>query len=252
MIRQCFEKDRGYVMEYLDKDRVLNLFFVGDIDNYGFENDFQKIFVDEEDGRIKAVYLIYHDSLLMCSYTKEVDEEFVHNVIKEYKIVNVNGEQSCIDTLDLTGMKNDDCYFCKMVKTPETSNEAIEIATVDDVEKIKEVIKVVFDQDSPGMKKSIEDKTGRTYFLKKDSKIVSVASSTAETKGLAMIVGVATLPEYRGLGYASEIMKKLCMDLLSEDKVPCLFYNNPAAGRIYHRIGFEDIGRWALRRNKAE
>lgn len=252
MMRQCFEKDRSLVMEYLNKDRVLNLFFVGDINNYGFENDFQKIFIDEEDERIKAVYLIYYNNLLISSYSKEINQEFVHNTIKEYKIVNISGEQSVIDTIDLSGIQNDDCYFCKMVKTPEISDETIEIAKIEDVEEISGVLKSVFNQDSQGMKRDIEDGTGRTYFLRKDGKIISVASSTAETDGLAMIIGVATLEEYRGHGYASEIMKKLCMDLLREDKVPCLFYNNPAAGRIYHRIGFEDIGRWALRRNKVE
>jgi predicted GNAT family acetyltransferase len=27
---------------------------------------------------------------------------------------------------------------------------------------------------------------------------------------------------------------------------PCLFYDNPAAGSIYRRLGFEDIGPWHL------
>lgn len=26
----------------------------------------------------------------------------------------------------------------------------------------------------------------------------------------------------------------------------CLFYDNPAAGRIYKRIGFRDIGKWCM------
>ncbi|MEG0176210.1 MAG: GNAT family N-acetyltransferase [Anaerorhabdus sp.] len=249
MIRQCCEKDRANIMEYLDKDRVLNLFFVGDIDNYGFDQDFQKIFVDEDNNRIKAVYLIYRDSFLMCSYTKEIDEKFVHKIIEEYDIRNINGEQSVVDTINLDGMDNDDCYFCKMTKKPNTHDLDVEIATMDNVEEVNQLVELVFNTTS-----SIEDnlkyKTGRTYYIKKDGKIVSVASSTAETVGLAMIVGVATLPEYRGLGLASKIVEKLCSDLLDEDKIPCLFYNNPAAGRIYHRIGFEDIGRWALRRNR--
>jgi hypothetical protein len=26
----------------------------------------------------------------------------------------------------------------------------------------------------------------------------------------------------------------------------CLFYDNPLAGAIYHRLGFETIGRWGM------
>lgn len=250
MIRLCKESDRSKVLEYLNKDRVLNLFFIGDIDNYGFDNDFQKIFIDEDSKGIHAAYLVYYENLLLCSYTKELDKDFVYKLIEDYKIENISGEQGVVDTMKLEGYKKDDCYFCKMVKQPSIQDESVEVAKTSDVEEIAKIIKIVFDQDSPRMVSNIEDKTGRTYFIKVDGKIVSAASTTAETEGLAMVVGVATLPEYRGCGYASKVVEKLCSDLLSEDKIPCLFYNNPAAGKIYHRIGFEDIGQWALRRNQ--
>ncbi|MEG0238746.1 GNAT family N-acetyltransferase [Anaerorhabdus sp.] len=250
MIRLCSDLDRSKVLEYLNKDRALNLFFIGDINNYGFENDFQKIFIDEDGETIQTVYLVYYENLLISSYTKNIDQDFVKQLMEDYKIENINGEQSLIDTLDLSQCDNDDCYFCKMIKNPVSLDESVEVAKVEDVPEIIEIIKTVFHQDSPRMASSIEDKTGRTYFIKVDGKIVSVASSTAETDGLAMIVGVATLDEFRGQGYASKVVEKLCSDLLMEDKIPCLFYNNPAAGKIYHRIGFEDIGRWALRRNR--
>lgn len=41
-------------------------------------------------------------------------------------------------------------------------------------------------------------------------------------------------------------MVKLCDQLLKEEKELCLFYDNPEAGNIYRRIGFEDIGLWML------
>ena len=64
-----------------------------------------------------------------------------------------------------------------------------------------------------------------------------------------MIVGVGTLKEYRGRGYASWLVGKLCQDLLDDGKgFICLFYNNPAAGRIYHRIGFSEMGEYGLLR----
>lgn len=251
MIVQCCEKDRNIVMDYLNVDRVLNLFFVGDIENFGFENDFQKIFMDLENDKIKTVYLLFHDSFLITSQTGDFNQEFIDECIEKYHILNFSGEEKLVEKINLEGFKNDDCYFCKMTKSNQLPIDLkINIATLDTVEKVESIHNQIFGLSKSGLKESISTNTGRTYYFEKDDKIVSVASSTAETEGLAMVVGVCTLDDHRNCGYASQLVSKLCNDLLNEKKVPCLFYNNPDAGKIYHRLGFEDIGRWALRRNE--
>nr|WP_304362706.1 GNAT family N-acetyltransferase [Bacillus pseudomycoides] len=64
----------------------------------------------------------------------------------------------------------------------------------------------------------------------------------------AMVVGVCTHPSHRGRGYASLILQKMIWDFTQEGRTLCLFYNNPAAGRIYKRLGFKDIGTWTMYR----
>ncbi|WP_234780015.1 hypothetical protein [Clostridioides difficile] len=39
---------------------------------------------------------------------------------------------------------------------------------------------------------------------------------------------------------------KLCSELLRENKIPCLFYDNEEAGKIYKKLGFENIGKWGI------
>lgn len=64
-----------------------------------------------------------------------------------------------------------------------------------------------------------------------------------------MITGVATLKEYRGKGLATETVTALCREAFGEGKkFLCLFYDNPAAGRIYNRIGFRETGQYAMLR----
>lgn len=63
-----------------------------------------------------------------------------------------------------------------------------------------------------------------------------------------MIVGVATHPAHRRKGLATQLLIRLCEDLLSEGKTPCLFYDNPEAGSIYRRLGFTDVGTWVMYR----
>lgn len=89
--------------------------------------------------------------------------------------------------------------------------------------------------------RGLEEGVSRSFFIMENKKIVSTASTAAENSLSAMVVGVATLESYKKKGYATQCMVKLCNQLLEENKELCLFYDNPSAGAIYKRIGFEDI-----------
>jgi|GEM_PF-1231192 len=91
----------------------------------------------------------------------------------------------------------------------------------------------------------------RTMFLIEDAegKVVSAAQSSAEAYGVAMLGGVATLPEYRGRGLSVLCVGALCDYLFSKgmDSI-ALFYlkDNDAAGRVYEKLGFQEAGEWLL------
>jgi GNAT superfamily N-acetyltransferase len=78
------------------------------------------------------------------------------------------------------------------------------------------------------------------------ARIVSCALLNVEGRDAGLIGGVFTLPEARGRGYAAACTAAISLDLQRDGKMPCLFYENPVAGRVYRRLGFEDAGRWAL------
>ncbi|WP_066270954.1 GNAT family N-acetyltransferase [Heyndrickxia acidicola] len=76
--------------------------------------------------------------------------------------------------------------------------------------------------------------------------MVSTASTQAEKNNIAILVGVATPPQYRGKGFATRVVAKLCNDVINDGKVIYLFYNNPTAGSIYKKIGFQEVGEWMV------
>ncbi len=78
------------------------------------------------------------------------------------------------------------------------------------------------------------------------ARIVSCALMNSEGSEAGMIGGVFTLPDARGKGYAEACVSAISQDLQNAGKVPTLFYENPIAGRIYSRIGFERVGHWKL------
>ena len=86
-----------------------------------------------------------------------------------------------------------------------------------------------------------------SVFIEEDDIIVATAATTADTTKSAMIVGVATHPDYRKKGYASALVHFLMKEYLEHQKKSvCLFYDNPKAGAIYLRLGFEYMGTWTM------
>ena len=81
---------------------------------------------------------------------------------------------------------------------------------------------------------------------KRSKRIASCALLNVEGSDAGLIGGVYTLPSARGKGYAAACTSLLAADLQRDGKMPCLFYENPIAGKVYRRLGFEDASRWAV------
>jgi hypothetical protein len=77
-------------------------------------------------------------------------------------------------------------------------------------------------------------------------RIASCALLNVEGADAGLIGGVYTLPSVRGKGYAAACTALLAANLQCDGKTPCLFYENPIAGKVYRRLGFEDASRWAV------
>ena len=91
----------------------------------------------------------------------------------------------------------------------------------------------------------------RTLFLIEDTegRVVSAALSSAEGGGAAMLGGVATLDEYRGLGLSTLCVGALCEELFAQGvRSVGLFYlkDNVPAARVYARLGFKPASEWLL------
>ena len=84
----------------------------------------------------------------------------------------------------------------------------------------------------------------RIFLAEEDERIVSVALTNAETAELAMIGGVFTPPVGRGRGLSQAVCSALCADLLADGKRPVLYWDTPAAGTVYRKLGFSKVGDW--------
>ena len=251
MIKKLCTEDHEELMEYLKHESEINLFIIGDIENYGYDSDFQSLWGEfNNDGKIIAVLLKYHQSLIFYS-RDDFDLDGFCCLISTLSFTQISGKQNVIEKFSskFDFKKTRNMYFCKLdndhnLKAIDDSYgiKKLEVHNVEGIFKLHKSIDEFETQQIAVMKSSLE--SGRGYYVEIDGEIISAAQTTAENSASAMIVGVCTQPRYRKTGYASSCVSSVCKSVLDEGKTLCLYYNNPEAGKIYKRLGFYDIGFW--------
>ena len=269
MIRKLQEQDRQQTMDFLSVQASKNLFIIGDIETYGFQQDFQELWGEFDEHEVLiAVMLRYYESFILYSPSIYGAKDFM-DIILTYEKPAVSGDGKVLEQMkpymDEEIFRLNDTFFAECTKASLKTDSLdsglknqIQILTKDDIpelvtmrNEIKEFnIMGTVEEQIERFENDLKNKAGRTYFVREDSKIVSAVSTSAENRFSAMIVGVCTLPQYRNKGYVSTLMGKMMHDIFEEKGTVCLFYDNPAAGAIYKRIGFYDIGIWRLYRNR--
>ena len=258
MIIKLEEKHKEELLKLVLKEKELNLFIIGDIENYGFNEEFLEFWGDfNKNEEITAVLMRYYEDFVVYG-AGEFDVAGFSAIINSIKFRMLSGEKSTVDKFLNFVDANDkqDTHFAKLDKNYDLYNgESINLVQKTELEDVNKVWELQnkkiaeFTDMSPveRMKSRYIDKTARGFHIKNDKNdVVSSVETGAENSSSAMVLGVCTDPTYRGHGYAEAVTSKLCKELLSEGKTSCLFYYNPEAGKIYKRLGFKDIGMWSM------
>lgn len=260
MFRRAGKEDDKRVMGYLKREGSLNTTLLAYIEKYGFEKDFQDVWLqlDEHDGKTLAIAMRHFNSLYVysegCAYYNEELGTFASFIGAEI----ISGKR---DLLSEIALFLDDMVF-------ETSNhlilqdtsmlvpcEEVQKASLEDCQELAALIYSIPEfarfYHSPmeieqGIRRRMEMGICRYFILKRDGVIVSQAYTTIESAQYATIGGVVTRHECRKQGLASLVVSCISQDILDENKTPNLFYSNAEAGRVYGRLGFVQGGDYAM------
>lgn len=257
MIKKLKEENKKELLEFVSKEKEINLFIIGDIENYGLEADFMDFYGEYINGTLTAILLRFYESFIVYGEEDFSGKDF-SEIIKASKARMLSGEEKSIKTIGkfIEYKEKRDTYLASLDNKDSLYNgpllnivEETKLSEVEQVWLLQNDRIAEFTNTMPLKTVLIKykDRTGRGFHIKNNRKaIVSSAETGAENKGSAMIMGVCSDPDYRGKGYATAIVSKLCDTLLSEGKNLCLFYDNPKAGRIYKSLGFKNIGIWSM------
>jgi|LGVF01.2.fsa_nt_gb predicted GNAT family acetyltransferase len=260
MIRKLTETDRTNVLNYLYQDSSYNIFIIGDIEAFGFDKKWQTLYGEfNEVNEYISTLLFYREHAIFYSHLDYFNQEYL-NIFKNHNFEYMSGRDTLMDLITpfLLDFKIQPMLFCRaqtIENTISLSSFTVQtVKTEEDCSKLYDLLVVI---DEFGIKKQNRNKyiegkmnsiqMGVTLFIEENGKVVSTVATTAETTKSAMVVAVATLPEYRKKGYASVLMISLMKEYFeNRHKELCLFYDNPKAGKIYKRLGFKDIGKWVM------
>jgi uncharacterized protein len=261
------ETDRRRLLEYATQEPEYNLFLIGDVENFGFDADFIDVMAYEPNGVIDSILLRYHRSYIPYSHNAGFALDPLLQALRSSDVQVLSGKKDVLDRLapHLEGFAWRDSYLMKLgrnqlnkaMNRPEPLGVSLKEATAADVPAIVDMVDGIeeFAGTRAGTREErisqlarpIEKGASHYVFYEHQGRVVAVAGTSAENSISAMVVSVATLPAWRGLGLASRLVSHLAGTLLeSRLQYLCLFYNNPEAGRIYRRLGFQDAGRWVL------
>lgn len=265
-MRILHEEDREEILRYVKKEPEMNLFLIGDLENYGVEDETVNFYLHEERDRWDFLILRFHRFYILYSQYEDYNAEEAIAFLSGQTPECISGKTVLLEriapafpqwTLESTFMSR-----CNRAEgTPELpENFVIRRLEKEDVPEAIDLLSDIEEFGKTYKKDEREEQISRMEDeMEKGSKaavggflsgrMISTASTSAENSESAMIVGVATDKEFRGKGYVSAVVEALCRDCFARGKkYLCLFYSNPVAGRIYNRIGFQELGEYGMLR----
>ncbi len=264
MIRRLSAKDNDELMRFLEKEREYNIFIIGDIENFGYDTDVVHLYAEYDTAEMVSCVMLYRDSVVYYTIKNETSTEVLDLINSlEYKVIN--GKKTTIDqikgSVDYKECREDYFVRIKELQMDSTREYMVQKAnSVEDLTMVFDLLKTIDEfryKDSDdytfnrfmtsNMYKLDPDKEDSIYFTKdEEGNVLSTAATSASNNFSSMIVAVASDKNKRGNGFATKILCEIVKEYLKKGKTLCLFYDNPKAGSIYRRIGFEDVGKWTM------
>lgn len=265
MIRLLSEKDRLVIVDYLERNHIECTFLIGNVENFGIENDkAQRRGADYygyfEDSDLKGILPFYNlGSCIPHFESKGAVTGFI-NIMRDRSFTYLLGMSSFVGPL-YEGLReykkvseySDDSYFVNNHFKPFCL-DGVEITDASKL-KLDDVLSFMLEARIKGFddKSSIEDVrktlTQRAededfIFLARDGRIAAQACIQTTTSRINQIGGVYTTETERGKGYCKAVVSELCSRIAARGKIPTLMVrkNNTPAVKAYTSLGFEYYG----------
>jgi len=260
MIVKCKQEHLNNVLAYIGSDYSSCLYLYLDLNKYGTDAETVDVFMQKEKEDIQAVLLRYYSCLHIYSKDNVFDAEELGTFI----------EQNCFSMLYCTletgeqilkGLSESfkekasvsNGWVAQIKKIDQKPQGIVIPAEADDFEQIAELIfndedigrSYDFDELALQLKERREQGYARNLVIKEQDLVIAHACTNAETDRIAIVAELIVQKEYQRKGYASEIWRELCHELLEEGKEVYSFYYSDESRNLHQKIGFFEVCKWS-------
>ncbi len=91
----------------------------------------------------------------------------------------------------------------------------------------------------------LRKRDGAMYGIFEGGTLISGCGTYSRCGRFQVISGVATLPQYRSLGYAGSLVNRAAMDIFSAGRIPIICAADDRALSLYKKLGFEEFSSYS-------
>ena len=260
MIIKCDRNDGPKILSYIGLDYPRCLYLYLNLQKYGFDSDIIEVYRQEEGNNMTAVMLKYYSCLHVYSRegilnADEIGSFFADNGFTMLYSAAETGK--CLFSTFPSEIAKEAAFsvgWVAQIKGIDRKSKGLSIpARADD---FIQIVKLIYEDEDIGrsynydnLAKQLvernEEGYARNLVIKQGNLVVAHICTNAEFRNIAVIAELLVREEYRGKGYASEIMRSICGSLLSGGKEVYSFFFTEESKRLHKHLGFSEVCEWS-------
>lgn len=260
MITRCLKDDESKIISYIGQDFSSCLYLYLDLLKYGIESNTASVYLQTKDDEIEALLLKYYSCLHIYSRNNTFDAE---ELVKFFCDDNYTMLYCVAETAERVYLA---LPYKVKTKATITQGWVAQIQQVDreprglavpaEKKDFDQIVRLIYDDEDIGRSYKFEElarqleernKQGfaRNLVIKDGKQVIAHACTNAELNDIAVVAELLVKKEYRRKGYASEIWRAICTQLLAEGKQVFSFYYSDESRALHKNIGFYEVCKWA-------
>ncbi len=249
------QNDKYNLMEYIGEEYYRCLYLYLDYKQFGVNNNNIEMYVQEDNDSIVAVCLKYSSSLHIYSKQLNCNYEELSWFINENKYRAVFAEAQIISNLERNlnvQYKSEYGNVWQISNITDGDVSDVELANITDFEEIAKLIMsdedIASSYDYDNLVKQLRDRYidnfGRNYVIRDENKIISHICTNAEVDNVAIVALLIVDINYRRMGIATKMLRKITKELSMEGKKAYLINYTQNSTALYEKLGMKKCCEW--------
>lgn len=251
MMRLCDAGDRERLLDFLRQEPVYHAFMIADILVYGFDKEYQQVYLQTEGGECRGVALKYFNNLLLAGEPGSFAFDAVLPLVDQ-RITTIMGAAELV-----TGLRDHlttGSLFTKNLFTLERPLEDIaegetELADLSQVAELHEFLQSLPElrplyREQEMISNRLANDEGCHVFIRREGKIIAHGNTAGGAETTSMLGGIGVAPAFRRRGYAMQIIRRLAVELQKRGQTPCVFADEGPVSDMFRKTGFTKYGEW--------